>query len=264
MDRIQMNEPKKRRPRLKLVAVAAIVAALLCGCVLAVTSRRLTPAEVAWSPWNTVMADAFESEIVFNVNETKKVGDYSVTLMSVVSGRDLPASGYIDLADAGHNIYMVLCAERVDGKELVTPDGEWLLDAGIVTMVEGYAPWVLSNATLGGGKQGFEHEGRIYYLCHIDELEVFADSTAYVAFYIKDAEDEVWDKANPRRFCFDEYTGEITVRKGQDVAMFTLPLDPDRADPERAAEILKDIPEFAWEWNYRERSITPEKDNSGG
>lgn len=76
---MSMNRTKK----ITLLAAAAV--ALLAVTVSAAV-LWLTPAQVAVELNDPMLAEAFQSEAAVILNETQTVGDYTVTLMGMVSG----------------------------------------------------------------------------------------------------------------------------------------------------------------------------------
>lgn len=211
--------------RTGLVA-AAVAAALTVTAGAAVVLLR--PREVALQAGNQVLAAAFESGDTITVNDTKTVGDYKVTLMGLVSGEGLSRVESLSGGVPRDKTYAVLAYERTDG-EAITED---VPDLTVSPLVEGYAPWQLNAWTLGGGTCTFAQEGVLYYLFECDNVEPFADHTVYLAVY-----PGTHIPPSAELFGFDEGTGAITS-KGE-AAMFTLPLDERKADPQKAQALAE-------------------------
>ena len=210
---------KHRNWKTGLVA-AAVAAAMSVTAFAAVTLLR--PQDVAQRAGNEVLATAFESEGAITANETKTVGDYQVTFMGLVSGEGL------DTLDVSRDrTYAVLAYARTDG----APIEEDVPELTVSPLVEGYAPWAVNAWTLNGGVTSFAQEGVLYYLLDCDTIEPFADHTVYLSVY-----PGTHIPPSAETFGFDEESGAITA-KGESV-MFTLPLDPAKADPQRAGEFL--------------------------
>ena len=205
---------------------AAVAAAMTVTAAAAIVLLR--PQEVARQAGNEALAAAFESEEAVAVNEAKTVGDYDVTLMGLVSGEGLSRVESLPGGVTRDKTYAVLAYARRDG----TPIEEDVPDLTVSPLVEGYAPWRLNAWTLGGGTCTFAQDGVLYYLFECDSVEPFADHTVYLAVY-----PGTHIPPNAETFDFDETTGDIGVKEGADVALFTLPLDRAKADPQRAQAI---------------------------
>ncbi|MCI8651678.1 MAG: hypothetical protein HFF05_04440 [Oscillospiraceae bacterium] len=216
----EKNGMKKWNLRTGLVA-AAVAAALTVTAGAAV--MMLQPQDVAQQAGNEALAAAFESGEAVMSNETKTVGDYSVTLMGLISGEGLSRVENLPGGVTQDKTYAVLAYARTDG----TAIEEDVPDLTVSPLVEGYAPWQLNAWTLGGGTHTFAQEGTLYYLFECDNVEVFADHTVYLAVY-----PGTHTPPSAELFDFEEKTGAITP-KG-DTALFTLPLDPSKADPQKA------------------------------
>ena len=217
---------KKCNVRTALVA-AAVAAALTVTAFAAVAMLR--PQDVAERAGNHALAAAFEQGDAIAVNETKTVGDYKVTLMGLATGEAL---NQVDGLDAS-GTYAVLAYVRADG-EPITDD---IPELTVSPLVEGYAPWRVNAWTLNGSTHTFAQDGVLYYLLECDEVEPFADRTVYLAVY-----PGTHMPPSAGEFDFDETTGAISVKDGADAALFTLPLDPAKADAGKVQTILEGMP----------------------
>ena len=222
----EKNSMKKWNLRTGLVA-AAVAAALTITAGAAVMMLR--PQDVAQRAGNEALAAAFESGEAVTVNDTKTVGDYSVTLMGLVSGEGLSRVENLPNGVARDKTYAVLAYARTDG----TAIEEDVPDLTVSPLVEGYAPWQLNAWTLDGGTCTFAQDGTLYYLFECDNVEIFADHTVYLAVY-----PGTHTPPSAELFGFDEKTGAITP-KG-DTALFSLPLDPAKAAPQKAQALAGD------------------------
>lgn len=223
MARLAQEKERKPMKKMNLKAVllaAAVVAAMSVTAYAAIT---LAPRDVAQRTGNEALAAAFEGEEAITVNETKTVGDYNVTLMGLVSGTGLSRVESLPDSVDQDKTYAVLAYARTDGADIT----EGVPDLTVSPLVEGYAPWRLNAWTLGGGVSSFAQEGVLYYLFECDNVEPFADHTVYLAVY-----PGTHTPPSAELFDFEEKTGAITP-KG-DTALFTLPLDPSKADPQKA------------------------------
>lgn len=219
----EKNGMKKWNLRTGLVA-AAVAAALTVTAGAAV--MMLQPQDVAQQAGNEALAAAFESGEAVMSNETKTVGDYSVTLMGLISGEGLSRVENLPGGVTQDKTYAVLAYARTDG----TAIEEDVPDLTVSPLVEGYAPWQLNAWTLGGGTHTFAQEGTLYYLFECDNVEVFADHTVYLAVY-----PGTHTPPSAELFGFEDATGVITS-KGE-AALFSLPLDESKANAQKAEEL---------------------------
>lgn len=227
MARLAQEKERKPMKKMNLKAVllaAAVVAAMSVTAYAAIT---LAPRDVAQRAGNEALAAAFEGEDAITVNETKTVGDYNVTLMGLVSGTGLSRVESLPDSVDQDKTYAVLAYARTDGAD-ITEDAP---DLTVSPLVEGYAPWRLNAWTLGGGVSSFAQEGVLYYLFECDNVEPFADRTVYLAVY-----PGTHIPPSAENFAISD-EGHISVVAGADVAMFVLPLDEGKADPEKVAEM---------------------------
>lgn len=205
------------------LAAAAAAALLAVSAYAAVT--LLLPRDVAREAGNEALAAAFESEAAVSVNETKPVGDYKVTLMGLVSGEGLSRVESLPGGVARDKTYAVLAYHRTDG----APITEDIPDLTVSPLVEGYAPWELNAWTLHGGTHTFAQDGVLYYLFECENVEPFAGSTVYLAVY-----PGTHIPPSTENFVISD-EGHISVADGSKAALFTLPLDKSKADPQKVA-----------------------------
>lgn len=219
----EKNPMKKFHLRTGLVA-AAVAAALSVTAYAAVVMLR--PQDVAQEAGRQALAAAFERGEAITVNETKTMEDYKVTFMGLVSGE-----GLSDVEGVTQDkTYAVLAYARTDGTA-ITDD---VPELTVSPLVEGYAPWAVNAWTLSGGTCTFAQEGTLYYLFECDNVEPFADHTVYLAVY-----PGTHTPPSAELFDFDEGTGAITA-KG-DTALFVLPLDKAKANPQKAQALLDGV-----------------------
>ena len=218
---------RKNRMRKLALLVAAAVVLLAAGVSAAVLWR--SPAQVADAMDNPTLAAAFAGEDAVVCNETQVVGDYAVTLLGTVSGRNLSAWGS-DLA-ADHT-YVVTALARTDG----TPLEAETFDAFSWTttpLVAGCPVRAVNSWTLDGFAQCQVLDGIAYYILDVQNLQVFADRTVYLAVY-------QGGTPSPSQFPMAE-DGSLSLADPAAGALFTLPLDADLADPAAAAAFLEDL-----------------------
>jgi len=216
---------KKTHLRTGLIAAALAAVMVVGACAAAVL---LNPQDVARHVGNEALAAAFENGGAVTVNETQTVGSYDVTFMGLASGEGLSGVEGLD-GVAQDQTYAVLAYARADGTAIT----EDVPELTVSPLVEGCAPWQVNAWTLGGAVHSFAQDGVLYYLLECDSMEPFADHAVYLAVY-----PGTHTPPDAGTFGFDEGTGAITVKEGKDAAMFTLPLDPAKADPEKAQALL--------------------------
>ncbi len=222
-ERNSMNSKK-----LITVFVSVLLAVVLLAGTVYAAVRLLTPSQVAEGIGDPKLAAAFESDDAVIINETKQAGDYNVTLMGFVSGRNL--SG-IDNIDTSYS-YVCVAIERTDGTPLTIADG---VDIFISPLVSGYQPWCVNLFSLSNGANGYVDNGVYYMLYTLETLEMFADRE--VALYVYSG------RMAPGAdiFSFNEESGAINYNpdyRGVRVK-FDLPLDASEADPEAARQHLE-------------------------
>lgn len=206
----------------KAVALAAVAAALV-GAVSA-AALWLSPAQVARHYDEPALAQAFESKDAILLDETIETGDYAVTLLGLVSGKDL--AGWNQDTQESHT-YAVVALKRLDGQPLDNQTFDFI-NFTLTPLVSGYAPQAVNNWTLDAFATGFAQDGLFYYLLDTQDLNLFAHRTVYLAFY------EGGSPSNSTFFVAED--GQISFREGFEGvhALFTLPLDPSKGDPAAA------------------------------
>lgn len=210
------------------VSLAAAVALLVVSVSAALV--WLTPSQVAELHGQDLLAQAFQGPDAIEINETVETGDFAVTLMGLVSGEDLDTMN----PDPGTaHTYAVLSVRRLDGDPL---DNETFGfgDYTMTPLAAGCSPAAVNNWTLGAFASGSAENGVYYYLLDTESIEKFADRTVYMAFYEGGAPNNTIFTVNDDGtidFC-DDFTGVH--------ALFTLPLDPAKADPAAVEAFLEE------------------------
>lgn len=219
----------------KLAVLTAAAIALLAVSVSAAV-LLLSPAQVARRHNQPLLAEAFESGDAIALNETVESGDFEITLMGLVSGENLDVRNQ-DL-DRAHT-YAVLALRRLDGTPLENETFEFTRYT-MTPLVAGYAPTAVNNWTLDAFAAGFAEDGAYYYLLDTASIEMFADRTVYMAFYEGMApSSSIFQLADDGSISFaEDFQG---VR-----ALFTLPLDPAKADPAAAEAFVESTGLTGW------------------
>lgn len=225
----------KNKKTIKVLIAAAAALMLMTTTVFAI-SALLSPAQVAEQTGNQEIAEAFRSENAVLINETVTAGDYTITLLGMTSGQELQIIN--DMPVEAERSYVVVSVERNDGvpidpeNELLAPSQENSITFS--PLVEGWAPHYVNAWSLSCGAHGTTVDGVRYYLFDYANLEMFADRTVYLAVYEGFAPTiDIFTMSDDGTISYaDGYEG---VR-----VMFTLPLDPSKADPEAARQLLID------------------------
>jgi len=219
----------------KLAVCAAACIALLVVSVSAAVAW-LSPAQVAEEHNQPLLVEAFEGPDAITINETVESGEYAITLLGLVSGKNLDVLNQ-DL-DADHT-YSVLALRRLDGTPLENQSFDFMRYT-MTPLVAGYSPTAVNNWTLDAGAGGLAVDGVYYYLLDTRSVEMFADHTVYMAFYEGGApSNSIFTVAEDGSIAFrDDFTGVQ--------ALFTLPLDPAKADPTAADAFVESTGLTGW------------------
>lgn len=221
-----MNRVKKTA-----LLIAAAVALLAVSVSAAVV--WLTPAQVADRVEEPLLAEAFQSEDAIVLNESVTTGDYQITLAGMVSGEDLSVPTDYNGEIINDRTYAVFRVARADGEPLTDYP-----NLSYSPLVDGYHVRCVNAWTLGTTTQQFIEDGVIYCLFDCRNLEMFADHPVRFAIY----EGGI---PNTDLFSMAE-DGTISLRESVVGALFTLPLDESRADPE-AARAFVESTGLSWE-----------------
>ena len=221
-----MNRVKKTA-----LLIAAAVALLAVSVSAAVV--WLTPAQVADRMEEPLLAEAFHGDDAIVLDESVTAGDYQITLAGMVSGEDLSVPTDYNGEIINDRTYAVFRVARADGEPLTDYP-----NLSYSPLVDGYHVRCVNAWTLGTTTQQFIEDGVVYCLFDCRNLEIFADHPVRFAIY----EGGV---PNTDLFSMAE-DGTISLREGVVGALFTLPLDESRADPE-AAQTFAESTGIPWE-----------------
>lgn len=227
----------------KKMAVSLAAAAALLVVSVSAALVWLTPSQVAERHNQPLLAQAFAGPDAISIDETVETGDFAVTLMGLVSGEDLDTLN----PDPGNaHTYAVLSLRRLDGEPLENETFDFTRYT-MTPLVAGYSPTAVNNWTLGASAHGHAESGVYYYLLDTESIEKFADRTVYMAFYEGGApSSSIFTVAEDGTISF---CGDFTGVQ----ALFTLPLDPAKADPAAADAFVRDTGLEGWS-NERTRT----------
>ena len=238
--RNRARELEKERTNMtirKTKKIAVLIAACIALLAVSVSAAMLwlSPAQVAEEDDQPLLAEAFKGPGAISINETVESGDFSITLLGLVSGRDLDVLSpdlEMDHTDS------VLALRRLDGEPL-TEQNHSLTQYTMTPLAAGYSPAAVNSWTLTASVGGMAKDGIYYYLLDTESIEKFADHTVYMAFYEGFAPNNtIFTVAEDGTIAFcDDYTGVH--------ALFTLPLDPAKADPAAVKAFLSEY-DIGW------------------
>lgn len=219
----------------KLAVLIAACIALLAVSVSAAV-MLLSPSEVAVEAGQPLLAEAFQSPDAISINETVESGEFSITMLGLVSGKNLDVLN--QNLDAAHT-YAVLALRCLDGTPLENQTFDFM-SYTMTPLVSGCAPTAVNNWTLNATAQGIAVDGVYYYLLDTESIEMFADRTVYMAFYEGMApNNDIFTLAEDGSISFTEDFEGVQ-------ALFTLPLDPAKADPDAADAFIADTGLTGW------------------
>ena len=211
------------------IIIAAVVCALMMTITVSAAVMLLSPSQIADRLGDSSLSQAFASEDAVIVNESIQTGDYIITFLGMVSGRDI--STYLAGTDTSEEYtYAAVSVERADGGEIRQEDG---CPVSVTPLVTGYQPWVVNLFSLANGANGYVENNVYYYLFSCNNLEFFADHEIALYAYTGHA-------PSSEIFSYDAETGEIDYADGYDGvrAVFELELDSSKADPAKVRELL--------------------------
>lgn len=215
----------------KIVAAACIGLAAISGMSAYAAYRYLSPSQIAEEVANNhALAKAFESKDAILVTETQSTNGYDVTLLGLVTGENLEICVPEDIAmnlNKSHT-YAAVAIAKTDGSEIE------YRDFCISPLINGVDFSVANNATLDTTLTFFKDKGVVYNLIECNGLEVFANRGVQLGVV-----DSFGNETSA--FVMNEETGEYTRRTDykKTNALFTLPLNKEKANDAAAEEYLK-------------------------
>jgi len=230
------RRPKRLRPAMLLTAVLILI---LCSATAFAAWKYLSPRQIAEETGYDVLGAAFESEDAVSVNETRNEAGYQITLLGIVSGKNL--TGTVELNGQtleNDSTYAVVAIEHSDGTPMPdTSSDEYGKEEFFVSpFVKGLNPKDYNAFTMGGGYSDMVKDGIMYRIAECDNVEIFADRGLYLC-----VQSGTFPDVNAYRF--DESSGEISESEDYEGLniLFSLPVDTSKADPAAAEEYLKQM-----------------------
>ena len=232
------NKMKQEEPimikRSFSTAAAVVMAVLLFTTTAFAAWYFLKPSEVADKLENPALSAAFNSGNAININESATSGDYTFTLLAIVSGKDISDQPYISNDEVSSDrSYVVTAIQRTDGTPMPSFQEEGFTPFYVSPYIKGQKPWHVNAHTLGGGASEILADGVVYHLVEFENITIFADRGVYIGII-------EGRTPNNQAFLVDEQTGEISVNPDYDgiSILFSLPIDPALANPEKAQAFL--------------------------
>jgi hypothetical protein len=225
-----------KRRSLRTVIIAAIIVMLLSTAALA-AQHFLNAGEVAdLFTDDQVLSAMLNREDAIEINDSAVSGDYTFTLLAIVSGKDIndyPNFRGKNGETSPHDglTYLVASVKKTDGSPMPSMDDAYAPSFHAASYIKGFEPrytWSLNISGSSAIVDGIE-----YHLFECGNLEWFADQVVYLGISMEPFPDF-------ERLLFDEKTGEITTNPAYTSpnALFVIPLDKSKADPQKAEQHL--------------------------
>jgi len=239
MEVIMNYNTKSKTIRKPALVAAVIIATLILSVSVYAIISLLTPAEIAREFGEDLLAAAFEDGRGISIQDSVTSHGHIFTLHGFAVGSNL--SAYRDYTRIeSDKSYFVISIRRADGTALDITEGYAGKYASNI-LFQGYKPWMVNAITLEGAiGSAFEKDGVIYIVYECGEnIEMFADDEIYFAMWEQNG---VGFSPGPEIFTMHE-DGSITFTEGAEFghAMWTLPIDPNRADPDLVAKTLDEL-----------------------
>ncbi len=235
---------RKKKNRIPAAITAAAFTLMIGSAVVVAAARYLTPGQIAERNEDQKLMEAFQGENAVFVNESQEYAGFRVTFLGAVSGKNI--SEYLTEDQKGqvedNRFYAAVAIERADGAPMPdTSDEAYGEEPFYVSpYIKGLEPWNYGLMNMGGGYSEFVQDGIQYRLLDMENIDIFADRGLYIGvssgtFYDNEA------------YLFDDETGVITRNEAYEKvnALFDLPLDPAKGDPQAAEAFLKSMEEKA-------------------
>jgi len=219
---------------------AAVMAFVLITTTTFAAWYFLKPSEVANKFEDSALSAAFDSETAVNINESITSGDYTFTLLAIVSGKDISNHPVYYSGDIrSERTYAVVAIQKADGSSMpTTQDDEYGNPSFYVSpYIKGLKPWQVNAHTMKGGYSEMVVDGVMYRILDCDEVTMFADRGVYLGINTGSIGN------HSEAFIFNEQTGELRANPDYDGSsvVFNLPIDKSLADPEKAQQYLETL-----------------------
>ncbi len=240
---LNQAEEKRKMAERKNWRLTAAIAGGLVLCISSVTVyaawKYLPASDVAANVQGRNLAEAFAGEQAFVINEVQSYGDYRVTLLSIISGRMLSEYPHYHNGEiAADRTYVVIAIENGNGVPMPDTSDESYgnLEFFASPLIGDFNPAFYNIAGMSGNYTDMTEEGILYRLLECSNVEIFADHDLYLCV----SEGMFYDS---EAYCYDELTGKISRNENYEGmnALFELPMDIAKADPQKAAEYMAEL-----------------------
>ena len=217
------NHLNKRRYR--YAAVIAIAVLLIGSVTVYAALRYLSAGEVAIQNEDERLAWEFTNNNKLNENVTQSYCGYDITLLGVVSGKDISDNFSEDDQKSidGDKTYIAVAISHSDGSPMPDQQSDEFdpTQFFVSPYIRGLNPVEYNAYTLDGGFSCFVADGIQYRLLETDTIEEYADNGLYIGI----SEGMAY---NGRAYSYDAESGIISRNEGFEGvnALFELILEP--------------------------------------
>lgn len=231
---------ESRRKRFPIAAVIAAAVLMAISITAFAAWKYLSAREVADKLEDEKLTTAFTDQVTWIDGETQSCGGYDIALLGLVSGSEI--SDYLITYNGevySDKTYVVVAISKTDGTPMpdTSSDDYGEVDFLVSPYFEGLDPKEYNIFSLGaGGYSAVVENGIQYRIVETANIEAFADREVYLGV-------SEGTFLNRNAYIFHEETGKITRNEAYSGvnALFVLPLDPAKADADKANAILDKI-----------------------
>lgn len=224
--RASMHERAGRPRRMwsgKRLIVLVIILALVVPVGVYAGFKLLSPGDAALLMNREELAEAFDQQKTKIVTRTD--GDYTVSLLGIVSGTQLDEFGFS--AETGKNqTYAALAVQRTDGMPI---EGYGNPNISVSPVIEGLDPALWNTAVFDNAWEKRIVDGVLYCIADWKDMQMFGYRKMYIAV--------MEDTFVPSRelFAFDDKTGAITENETYDKVNLLFEIEADKSKADRQA-----------------------------
>jgi len=224
------------------VTVGAIGLLMVSSVGVTAAVRYFSADQVAEKTEDNKLMAAFNSKDAIDINETQQTGGYDITLLGMVSGKNLSDyKSYVDGELQSDKTYAVVAIDHADGTKMQEKDKDGYnvgyIDQFFVSpFIEGYNPNQYNAYAFNGGATYFVKDGVLYWLLETDNLEMFATHTIYLG--VTESLGTVGEA-----YVYQEDSGKIEKKEDYSgvSALFTLPIDKSKGSEEKAKAYMDSL-----------------------
>lgn len=224
------------------VTVGAIGLLMVSSVGVTAAVRYFSADQVAEETEDNKLAAAFNGKDAIDINETQQTGGYDITLLGMVSGKNLSDyESYVDGELQSDKTYAVVAIDKADGTKMQEKDKDGYnmsyTDQFFVSpFIEGYNPNRYNAYAFNGGTTYFVKDGVLYWLLETDNLEMLATHTIYLG--VTESLGTVGEA-----YVYQEDSGKIEKKADYSGvnALFTLPIDKSKGSEEKAKAYMDSL-----------------------